>query len=70
MNDETSPYINGYFSKVGRRSFIADELPEALRKLADWVEENDPLEIDITLGTNEMEDWVVNIFYYLFDKSE
>ena len=70
MSDETFSYISGYFSKVGRRSFITDELPKGLRQLADWIEENDPMEIDITLGVNEMEDWVINIFYYIFDKSE
>ena len=64
----SDPYTDGYFSKVGKRCFVANKLPIGLRLLADWIEKNDPIEVDITLGTNEMEDWVITIFYYIHNK--
>jgi hypothetical protein len=70
MSDEISPYTDGYFTKVGKRSFIADELSTVLRLLADWIEKNDPMDVDITLGMNEMEDWVITVFYYIHDGLE
>lgn len=53
----------GYFEKISSRTFIADELYNALRLAANWIEKKDPIMVDIGAWTNEMDDWCVAVFY-------